>query len=354
VTVMPASTPHARPRAADLMTRSRKQIDPALRAATRDLDEPVRAVVSYHFGWTTPDGRPADAAGPGGAAGAPGAQPLHSTVALTAARALDVPAGIAVAAAAAVELAHNSSLLQQDAINRNRARLGRPTAWRVFGEAQAMLAGDALAVLALSMLLRDGGQWAATATKELSGAYQDLVAGQALDIGCQPRSRVTVGEYRRIAEAKTASLLACASSLSAVLVGADAATVGALHAFGRHLGLASQFAEDIRGIWGGGCAGEPVGRDIRARRKSLPVAYALSMPEAWRLGRFYALTHEPAPEEVAQVAEALAAVGARAWASAEVTGHLDAAIDSLREAGLKPAQQADLAALTRLGTDPSG
>ena len=101
----------------------------------------------------------------------------------------------------------------------------------------------------------------------------------------------------------SAALTSCAAQLGGVLAGADSAAVIALGEFGRHLGLAFQFTDDVLGIWGDPTlTGKPVGADIGTRKKSLPVAFALSSPESVvDLTAFYQRSDEADPDEIGQV-----------------------------------------------------
>ncbi len=80
---------------------------------------------------------------------------------------------------------------------------------------------------------------------------------------------------------KTAALMACACSIGAIYVGAPASLAMSLSGFGAHAGLAFQLADDLLGIWGAPeVTGKPVGSDLRARKKSVPVVAALTSDTA--------------------------------------------------------------------------
>ncbi|CAM5272002.1 hypothetical protein SHIRM173S_00091 [Streptomyces hirsutus] len=131
-----------------LLERARAEVDPVLRAAIGSLPGPLRRIARYHFGWEHADGTPAT----GGSGKA-----IRPALVLAAASALGGPAAraTAVRAAAAVELVHNFTLLHDDVMDRDTTRRHRPTAWTVFGDADAILAGDALHALALRLLAED-------------------------------------------------------------------------------------------------------------------------------------------------------------------------------------------------------
>jgi geranylgeranyl diphosphate synthase type I len=313
-----------------------------LRAAVQQLAEPVRRIGTYHFGWTTADGRPAaDDSG----------KLLRAALAL---RSAEVVAGSpepGVPGAVAVELLHNSSLLKDDVMDDDRLRRGRPTAWTVFGAPAALLASDALITLAFTVLIRDGGPHGVPATHLLADTYQQLLLGQLLDIGLSAEADADLGDCYRMIEGKTAALIECAAGIGAMLAGADAGIQTALRGFGRQIGLAFQIVDDILGIWGDPRrTGKPVGSDIRNRKKSLPVAYALSLPNAGRLIDFYSRSDDPGPDEVQQVTLALEAANARTWAEARVRHHLQAARSQLELSELTAERQTPLLALADLLT----
>ena len=132
--------------AAGILERARASVDPELRRAVESLPGSMRRVARYHFGWEHADGTPA--AGNAGKA-------IRPALVLAAAAALGGRReATAVRAAAAVELVHNFTLLHDDVMDRDTTRRHRPTAWTVFGDADAILAGDALQALALAAARR--------------------------------------------------------------------------------------------------------------------------------------------------------------------------------------------------------
>jgi geranylgeranyl diphosphate synthase type I len=183
-----------------------------------------------------------------------------------------------VPAAVAVELVHNFSLLHDDVMDGDTERRHRPTAWTVFGVPAAILAGDALLMLAVETARR-GSQ--VTVAGEVIGcldeAVQDLIVGQSSDVEFERRQDVTLAECLAMAAGKTGALMRCAASIGALAVGAPQRTVRLLAEFGEHLGLAFQLVDDLLGIWGSPQAtGKPSLADLRSRKKSVPVVVALN------------------------------------------------------------------------------
>ena len=324
------------------LPEAREEIADAIRQALDRLHPSAREVALHHFGWRAQDGAPA----PGG----PGKM-LRGTLTMQVADAVSGDPRAALAGAVAMELTHNSTLLKDDVMDGDVTRRQRPAAWTIFGESQAVLASDALLTLAFSVLLDNPAGSGLAPFRVLAHAYQDLLAGQAMDLQFESRDRVDVEDCVQMADRKTAALLACSARIGALLAGAQAPEADAFEDFGRHLGLAFQYVDDILGIWGDPAAtGKPVGSDITARKKSLPVSYALSKDTGGRLASFYAERTAASPKDVAWVSIAIEQADARVWAEDQAARHIAAAEESLTRAGVPVERQQPLRAAARFVT----
>ncbi|WP_371480871.1 family 2 encapsulin nanocompartment cargo protein polyprenyl transferase [Kitasatospora sp. NBC_00315] len=327
-----------------VLARARGFVDPALRTAVDTLPAPLRRVASYHFGWTEPDGSPA--AGSSGKA-------IRPALVLAATQALGGDPAAAAGAAAAIELIHNFSLLHDDVIDGDDTRRHRLTAWRVFGTTEAILAGDALHALALSTLAEDDHPAAQRAVRRLADCVVELCAGQQADCAFEQRDDVSLDECLAMAGSKTGALLGCACAIGALYAGADDLAADAMDAFGREIGLAFQLIDDLIGIWGDpAVTGKPVGADLAARKKSLPVVAALAggTAEAAVLANLYALDRPLTDEELTRCARAVDKAGGRSWAQGESCERMAAAIAHLAQAVPEPSAADDLLALAELVT----
>ncbi|MFK4143865.1 family 2 encapsulin nanocompartment cargo protein polyprenyl transferase [Streptomyces sp. NPDC004065] len=329
-----------------ILERARSAVEPELRAAVTSLPASMRRIVRYHFGWEHADGTPA--AGNAGKA-------IRPALVLTAAAALGGPAARAAAAraAAAVELVHNFTLLHDDVMDRDATRRHRPTAWKVFGDTDAILAGDALQALALRLLAEDAHPASRAAASRLAACVVELCAGQQADTALEERApdAVTLTEVLAMAEAKTGALLGCACAVGALYAGAAGEVVEALDAFGRQAGLAFQLIDDVIGIWGDPArTGKPAGADLAVRKKSLPVVAALTSgtPAAAELAELYARPHREGEEE--QAALAVERAGGRDWAQAQAADRMARAMDDLARAVPDPAAADGLLALAEFVT----
>ncbi len=249
--------------------------------------------------------------------------------------------------AVAVELVHNFSLLHDDLLDRDVQRRHRRTVWAIWGEATAILTGDALLALAHEILLEAPAPGASRAAWLLACATRELTRGQIADLAFESRADIGLEECLDMAAAKTASLLATSAGIGAVLAGAPESTVDALVRFGREVGIAFQLVDDVLGVWGDpAVTGKPVHSDLRSRKKSLPVTFAAARPDrSPELAAWLAGTGEPAPESLPGIAELLDRAGARAWALAEADRRMDQAEQALADVTLQPDARADLLAL---------
>lgn len=323
-----------------LLAHARQLTEPTLRKAVTRLPEPVRTVAGYHFGWQDQAGHPADGDWGKGVRGA---------LVLASAQAMGTAPERAVGAAAGVELIHNFTLLHDDFMDRDAVRRSRPAAWSLFGDAQAVLTGDALLVVAMEELAEHPAM-----VHELCDVLVTLVAGQSADLAFEQRTDVGLDECLEMAADKTAALFSGACALGGLVASATARQTSTLRRFGHHLGLTFQLIDDLLGIWGhSSVAGKPVGSDLRRHKKSLPVVAALSAkgPEARRLAELYHRDAQPLTEnEIREAARLIEQAGARTWAEHEAARHRSAALTALAAAAPGPEGARALASLAEIVT----
>jgi len=285
-------------------------------------------MMHYHLGWADDSLQPGDF-GTG--------KRIRPLLCLLACEAVGSDPALALPAAAAVEILHNFSLIHDDIEDGDETRRHRPTVWTIWGVPQAINAGDGMFALAFAALLGSKKQGVAdgplvAALERFTACCAALTEGQHLDMDFEKRKSVSVADYLRMIEGKTASLLATSLSIGALMGGADAQTDDALYRFGHHIGLAFQIQDDILGIWGDpSVTGKAAGNDILRRKKSLPLLYALDHPTVGpdlqaRLGR-------PLDEDdLPAIYELLAAANARTFAEEEVQSHHNRGLAGLDQA----------------------
>lgn len=193
----------------------------------------------------------------------------------------------ALPAAAAVEFLHNFSLIHDDVEDCSEQRHGRPTVWAKWGQAQAINAGDGLYTIvfhsAQQLKRFHPAEVTLSAIKLISQACLHLVEGQVLDVAFEKRQEITVPEYFRMIDGKTASLLACCAQLGGLIAGVDSSRMELLKNFGYTLGRSFQVQDDLLGIWGDPQeTGKPVDNDLTNHKHTLPVLYGLQMSERFK------------------------------------------------------------------------
>lgn len=367
-----------------ILERARILVEPSLRQAVERLDPQIAPLALYHFGWADEHGQPTTSGG--------GGKGIRSALAVLSAEAAGAPAEAGVPGAVAVELIHNFSLLHDDIIDGDAERRHRPTVWAVFSQGEAIIVGDALHTLAFDVLLGGsagsagsaaggavaggagssagaaaGGAGSAAggtaaeandaatgasgaAASRLASATAAMIAGQSRDMAFNERMDVTPEQCLDMEADKTGALLGYASSVGAVLAGADAEIVAALESYGSKLGLAFQAADDLLGIWGDpAVTGKPVGNDLRERKKSFPVVVALSQQTAASEELASILSQDAALNEaaIARATELVEQAGGKESATAAAHDYLHQALACIQTAPLAAPAVEELTHLAR-------
>ena len=297
-------------------------------------------MLRYHMGWQDEHGHPCSRES---------GKFIRSTLCLLSCQAAGGDTSQVMPAAAAVELIHNFSLIHDDIEDASYERHHRPTVWKLWGQSQAINAGDAMFTLAYLALLRLKEQGVddakiAGSTKMLSLACLELCEGQYLDMEYESRLDTTIEDYLDMAAKKTAALLAVSTSLGAYLGGEDSKLVDFFHLFGKELGIAYQICDDILGIWG---MEESTGKsvsDISQRKKTLPVIYGLQNSEGEarkRLDKLYSQKSIEG-EDINEVMKILDQLSARDFAENLAEQYYYKALAQLEASQLDLSRQAPL------------
>ena len=187
-------------------------------------------------------------------------------------------------AACAFELLHTYSLVHDDlpAMDDDQLRRGRATCHVKFGEATAILAGDALQTLAFQTLAEDESLDPVLRVRLVSelaraaGTPEGMVAGQAHDLSAEARADVSGEELERIHRRKTGALIAAAARAGARIASARDAEVEALTSYAHDLGLLFQITDDLLDVTATASdLGKTPGKDARASKATYPALYGL-------------------------------------------------------------------------------
>jgi geranylgeranyl diphosphate synthase type II len=185
--------------------------------------------------------------------------------------------------ACALEMIHTYSLIHDDlpSMDDDDLRRGRPTCHIRFGEATAILAGDALQTLAFQTIAEDeklNPSIRVRLVKELAlsaGTPGGMVAGQAHDLAAESRE-VAGDELERIHRLKTGALITCAARSGAIIAGAKREELAAITRYSGALGLLFQITDDLLDVTGSAAdLGKTPGKDARSRKATYPALYGL-------------------------------------------------------------------------------
>jgi geranylgeranyl pyrophosphate synthase len=189
-----------------------------------------------------------------------------------------------IGTACAFELIHTYSLVHDDlpAMDDDELRRGRPTCHVRFGEAMAILAGDALQSLAFQTIAEDetlDAHLRVRLVAELAraaGTPFGMVAGQAHDLDAEARLDVGGAELELIHRRKTGALIAAAARAGAFVAGANDAEVEAVSRYAHDLGLLFQITDDLLDVTASAAdMGKTPGKDARAQKVTYPALYGI-------------------------------------------------------------------------------
>ena len=186
----------------------------------------------------------------------------------------------AVDPACAIEMVHTASLILDDlpCMDDDSLRRGKPTNHKVYGEATAVLAGDALLTDAFYLLSKSiagsdiSPQIGIEIVRDISksAGSQGMIGGQALDLDLEGKVEISIDKVEQMHSLKTGALLSSAVTSGAMVGGASSHQLESLRRYGNYLGLAYQITDDLLDIEGGDDLGKDRGSDIKKKKVTYP------------------------------------------------------------------------------------
>ncbi|MCD1294550.1 polyprenyl synthetase [Methanocella sp. CWC-04] len=290
-------------------------------------------MMKYHLGWMDENFNLSRASG---------GKQLRSTMCLLSCEAISGDFNKALPAAAGLELIHNFSLIHDDIEDGDEKRRHRDTLWKVWGVPQAINTGDAMDVIANIAILSLEDTVKPKVLVSIMKVFNDMVIrlceGQYLDMDFQTREEVTVDEYIEMISGKTAALIEASTGIGAMIATEDADIIDRFKTFGFKIGIAFQIQDDILGIWGDpATTGKSAKNDIRNKKKSLPVLYAMQTSaekeELKNLYRKETLTED----DISRIYDILTAAGSLEYTQSMANRYKDEAMSRLE--GLYPGSE---------------
>ncbi|MDT7604228.1 MAG: farnesyl diphosphate synthase [Acidobacteriota bacterium] len=194
-----------------------------------------------------------------------------------------------LATACAFELVHTYSLIHDDlpSMDDDELRRGRPTCHVRFGEATAILAGDALQSLAFQTIAEDEELDAIARVRVVAelaraaGTPAGMVAGQGLDLAAESRAGVTAAELELIHQLKTGAMITAAARCGAIISRASEEELEAVTRYAARLGLLFQITDDLLDVTASAeDIGKTPGKDARASKATYPALHGLEAARA--------------------------------------------------------------------------
>ncbi len=189
----------------------------------------------------------------------------------------------AVTPACSLELLHTYSLIHDDlpALDNDNFRRGQPTCHKAFGEAMAILAGDALLTRAFGVIAEANDVPEArrirmvTELAKAAGTVQGMIGGQVEDLEAEGKP-VEEDRLLYIHRSKTGAMIRASVRMGAIYASDDDKALSALSVYGRHMGLAFQIVDDILDVTQSSeVLGKTAGKDAEQRKSTFPALYGV-------------------------------------------------------------------------------
>ena len=217
-----------------------------------------------------------------------GGKRFRPALLLAAGQTFGAPVGALLRPACALEMIHTYSLIHDDlpAMDNDDLRRGKPTCHVKFGEATAILAGDALQAVAFQTIAQSDqlrpelGVRLIAEIARAAGTPEGMVAGQAYDLAAES-TEVSGAELKVIHQLKTGALIRAAARCGAIIAGANGAELEAITEYATNLGLLFQITDDLLDVTSTAEElGKTPGKDARARKATYPALYGLEATRA--------------------------------------------------------------------------
>lgn len=206
-----------------------------------------------------------------------GGKRIRPVLCLMSAEMFGASADKAIDAALGLEIFHNFTLLHDDIMDKSDMRRGRPTVHKKWTENIAILSGDLMSLVAC----RSAAKTVANKERVLETFLRtaiEICEGQQYDMDFETETNVSVDEYMKMINLKTAVLLAGSLKIGALIAGASESDCENIYQYGRYAGLAFQLQDDLLDTYGNAAVfGKPIGGDIAENKKTFLLINAINL-----------------------------------------------------------------------------
>mgnify|MGYP001298878623 FL=1 len=247
----------------------------------------------------------------------------------------------ALDASLAVEMFHNFSLVHDDIMDNAPLRRGHQTVHEKWDVNTGILSGDAMLILAYQLFETYEPKVFMQLAVLFSKTALEVCEGQQYDVDFETRNDVTISQYIKMIEYKTAVLIGASLQMGAIIADASQSCQEKIYAFGKNLGIAFQLQDDYLDAFGNPLTfGKQVGGDIIANKKTFLYLTALqkSTPaEAQELSSLFATMPKNPSEKITAVKEIFVCSGAAKATEDEIARYTNTSISLLQD--IKISQQ---------------
>lgn len=257
----------------------------------------------------------------------------------------------AVHAALAIEIFHNFTLVHDDIMDKAPLRRGKSTVHEKWNENIAILSGDVMMVKAYQELCKADIELLPALLHVFNDTAMKVCEGQQLDMNFEKLPKVSIPQYIKMIELKTAVLLAGSLQLGAIIANAGNEDAQQLYEFGKHIGIAFQLQDDILDVYATTEKfGKQKGGDIVSNKKTYLLLKALEMAESNRYMKEALQQWINAPqfdikEKVEAVTEVYDFFNIKELARNEMKKHYNNALTCLNAIPVNPLKKEKLIAL---------
>ncbi|PYG88016.1 geranylgeranyl diphosphate synthase type I/geranylgeranyl diphosphate synthase type II [Ruminiclostridium sufflavum DSM 19573] len=240
--------------------------------------------------------------------------------------------------AAAMELFHNFSLIHDDIIDEDELRRGQEAVWKKWGMQKAIVGGDCMLSLAYQSMIDVVKEWGMLeVSRKVLEAFNLLVKevfeGECMDIDFEGRVDVSIKECLKMIEMKSGASVGFSSFCGAISAGAENSIVNSYTTFGRNYGIALQIKNDLIDMTSPDLIGKGQNSDIKKRKKTIPVTYALESASGKDLEKLIRYYEKRQDEGVCEIPNIFKKVGAFKYAEEMASMYKSIAMTELKEIG---------------------
>lgn len=269
-----------------------------------------------------------------------GGKRLRPTLTLMTADCFGGDVSAALDAALAIEVFHNFSLIHDDIMDNAPLRRGQQTVHEKWDLNTGILSGDAMLIMAYQLFEGYNAEQFQQLTTLFSKTALQVCEGQQFDIDFETRFDVTIPEYLKMIEYKTAVLVAAAMQMGAIVAGASERDQQKCYAFGKNLGIAFQLQDDYLDAFGDAKTfGKQVGGDILENKKTYLFLKAMELGSKEmkaELKTLYESSTEDLDQKIATTLNLFEQSGATEITKQAIQNYTQAAFDVLETIEIEP------------------